>query len=41
MGGIQKMTNREYMLNYELILFVDYYAAMECENPYMYCICQK
>lgn len=35
------MTNREYMLNDELILLVDYYAAMECENLEAYCICLK
>lgn len=38
------MTNRECMLSLlrdETILFVDYYAAVECENPDAYCTCLK
>lgn len=38
------MTNRERMLSLlrdETILFVDYYAAVECENTEVYCTCLK
>lgn len=38
------MTNREYIINLlrdETILFVDYYAVVECENPEVYCTCLK
>ena len=38
------MTNRERMLSLlrdETILFVDYYVAVECVNPDIYCTCLK